>query len=42
MRRYTRTEPDPTDISVLEAAAEQISRKLGHGRAESFSEMPLA
>jgi DNA-binding IclR family transcriptional regulator len=30
--------PDPASISALKATAEHISRKLGHGRAESLRE----
>jgi IclR family transcriptional regulator, KDG regulon repressor len=34
--------PDPDSISALKSAAEQISRKLGHGRVESLREARLA
>jgi IclR family KDG regulon transcriptional repressor len=40
--QYLPAEPDPKTISALKAGADQISRKLGHGRVESLREARLA
>jgi IclR family KDG regulon transcriptional repressor len=40
--QFLPAEPDPETISALKAAADQISRKLGHGRVESLREARLA
>jgi hypothetical protein len=40
--QFLPAEPDPDSISALKAAAEQISRTLGHHRAESLKEARFA
>jgi DNA-binding IclR family transcriptional regulator len=40
--QFLPADPDPDSISALKSAAEQISRKLGHGRVESLREARLA